>query len=151
MSRGNVIGKALAHPASLTPGERNIVLGRPAPDQVRASIERVTGGQLHTVEELLAKARNEVDDLNEAEIHLMGQDYADDPRYGFFHRQRGPGSPEATLLIEGVDERVVSQQVAVRSLGLRKAAQKRLAAEQESRRQAGRKKQPQEEMVSEDA
>lgn len=129
LSRGDVIGKAPAHPASLTPGERNFVLGRPPPDQVRAGIERVTDGQLHTVEELLAKARDDVDGLSEAEIHLMGQNYTDDLCYGFFHGQRGPGSAEAGLLVEGVDARLASHRVFLRSVALQKVAQKTLSAD----------------------
>jgi len=55
LSRGDLIGKALAQPSSLTEAERNEVLGRQSPDQVRANIERVSNGRMSTVAELVSK------------------------------------------------------------------------------------------------
>ncbi len=57
LSRGDVVGKALAQPDALTAAEAHEILGMPAPDVVRARIQRATCGKLSTVDELFAKAK----------------------------------------------------------------------------------------------
>jgi hypothetical protein len=58
LSRGDVVGKALAHPDSLTVEERYRVLQWSPPDELHAAIGRATGGALSTPEELYAMAQN---------------------------------------------------------------------------------------------
>ncbi len=57
LSRGDLVGKALAQPDSLTADEIHEIAGMPPPDTVRARIQRATGGKLSTVDELYAKAK----------------------------------------------------------------------------------------------
>ncbi|KAK4233231.1 hypothetical protein C8A03DRAFT_39079 [Achaetomium macrosporum] len=61
LSRGDVIGKALAYPDSLTTDEIHEARGWPPPDIVRANIQRATGGRLSTPVELYAKAKDALD------------------------------------------------------------------------------------------
>lgn len=61
LSRGDIVGKALAHPDSLTADEMHQVALFPPPNVVRANIQRVTGGKLSTSNELFAKARDAMD------------------------------------------------------------------------------------------
>jgi hypothetical protein len=58
LSRGDVVGKALAHPDSLTVEERYKVLQWSPPDELHAAIRKATGGALSTPEELYAMAQN---------------------------------------------------------------------------------------------
>jgi hypothetical protein len=77
LSRGDLLGKALAQPDSLTTEEIYRVLLMPPPDVVRANIQHATSGRLSTVEELFAKARKALDRgqfeilLNDDEIELL--------------------------------------------------------------------------------
>jgi hypothetical protein len=61
LSRGDVLGKALAYPDSLTTDEIHEAQGWPPPDVVRANIQRATGGRLSTPAELHAKAKEALD------------------------------------------------------------------------------------------
>ncbi|KAK3937476.1 hypothetical protein QBC46DRAFT_392600 [Diplogelasinospora grovesii] len=58
LSRGDVVGKALAHPDELTVDERYKVLQWSPPDELHAAIRKATGGALSTPEELYAMAHN---------------------------------------------------------------------------------------------
>ncbi len=60
LSRGDVIGKALADPASLTADEIHEVLLWPPPEEVRANIQHATGGALGTPSDLYAKAKDAI-------------------------------------------------------------------------------------------
>ncbi len=76
LSRGDVVGKALAHPESLTPEGFNTVLCRPPPDVVCTTIERVTDGDLHTRRELMAKMEDlrkqgRLDEVKDDELALI--------------------------------------------------------------------------------
>lgn len=75
LSRGDLIGKTLAQPTSLTESERYKVMDRPPPDVVRARIELASNGELSTVAELVAKATLDASGLNDAELHLMGNNF----------------------------------------------------------------------------
>ncbi|KAB5543039.1 hypothetical protein GE09DRAFT_1225184 [Coniochaeta sp. 2T2.1] len=72
-SRGDVFGKALANPDSLTIQEMHQVMYWPPPDEMRALIQGATGGALGTPGELIAKAREAIErgrlqeDLNDEE------------------------------------------------------------------------------------
>jgi hypothetical protein len=55
------VGKALAHPDSLTADEMHQVLLWLPPHVVRANIQRATGGRLSTPSELYAKAKDAMD------------------------------------------------------------------------------------------
>ena len=58
LSRGDVVGKALAHPDSLTLKERYEVLQWSPPNELHAAIRKATDGELSTPEELYAMAHN---------------------------------------------------------------------------------------------
>ena len=60
LSRGDVIGKALADPAAITADEMHEVLLWPPPEVVRANIQRATGGTLRTPSDLHAKAKDAI-------------------------------------------------------------------------------------------
>ncbi|WYZ42186.1 hypothetical protein EsH8_V_001081 [Colletotrichum jinshuiense] len=110
LSRGDVVGKALANPDSLTADEMHQVLLWPPPDVVRANIQRATGGRLSTPSELYAKAKDAMDRgqletmLNENEITLLARSFhaIDDgnfsagPRMGAFG---APGTGQAMALL----------------------------------------------------
>ena len=75
LSRGDLIGKALAQPSSLTEVERYWVLDRPPPDVVRARIELASNGELSTVAELVVKATPDASGLNNTELYLMANNF----------------------------------------------------------------------------
>jgi hypothetical protein len=58
LSRGDVVGKTLAHPDSLTVEERYRVLQWSPPNDLHAAIRKATGGALSTPEELYTMAHN---------------------------------------------------------------------------------------------
>lgn len=87
LSRGDVVGEALARPDSLTPEEHNEALGRPAPKVVSHNIRRATRGDLGTPNELFATVRQlwesgDLDSPRQAEIDLLRSEFwrADDPK-----------------------------------------------------------------------
>ncbi|KAK4138367.1 hypothetical protein BT67DRAFT_7525 [Trichocladium antarcticum] len=107
LGRGDAIGKALAHPDSLTAEETHRVLLWPPPDVVRANIQRATGGSLSTPHELYAKAKDALahggklePTLSHAEILLLArslrgtEDWSADA--GNLH---APGASQARELI----------------------------------------------------
>lgn len=57
LSRGDLVGRALAQPASLTREERYTVLRMPSPETVRSRIQRATGGVLSEPGELYMPKR----------------------------------------------------------------------------------------------
>ncbi|KAJ2972626.1 hypothetical protein NQ176_g7051 [Zarea fungicola] len=61
LSRGDLIGKALGDPASLTAQEIHQLFLWPPPDVVHATIQRATGGRLTTPTELYAKMKEAID------------------------------------------------------------------------------------------
>lgn len=61
LSRGDLVGKALAYPDSLTEDEIHGLLLWAPPDVVRANIQRVTGGTLSTPTELYTKAKEAIE------------------------------------------------------------------------------------------
>ncbi|KXH39081.1 hypothetical protein CNYM01_08898 [Colletotrichum nymphaeae SA-01] len=81
LSRGDIVGRALARPHSLSIDEMHQVLLWPPPDTVRANIERATGGQLSTPIELYAKGKNALDRgqfsgmLNHDEVALLARHF----------------------------------------------------------------------------
>ena len=106
LSRGDLIGKALAQPESLTPEEFNTVLCRPPPDVVRATIERVTGGALHTRRELMAKMNDlrkqgRLDEVKDDELALIMNNFSanvyDSGMPDFLNQ--APGNGEAFKLL----------------------------------------------------
>ncbi|KAH8909814.1 hypothetical protein BR93DRAFT_976027 [Coniochaeta sp. PMI_546] len=118
LSRGDVFGKALANPDSLTIEEMHEVMCWPPPDEMRALVQRATGGALSTPRELVAKAREAIErarlqeDLNDDEVRLIAQRFWDQPpRWVLYWGNDGcPGNEEAISLVcsrLGVDMAVV--------------------------------------------
>jgi hypothetical protein len=62
----------------VTDVECNDVLEHPHPDAIRANIQRVTGGQMSTVAELISKARTDVQSLGKDELELMFNNFNKD-------------------------------------------------------------------------
>ncbi|KAK3311649.1 uncharacterized protein B0T15DRAFT_389398 [Chaetomium strumarium] len=87
LSRGDVLGKALAYPDSLTTEEIHEARGWPPPDIVRANIQRATGGRLSTPAELHAKAKNAFDRgqfdavISDDEAFLIAHNFYDRDEY----------------------------------------------------------------------
>jgi hypothetical protein len=118
LSRGDVFGKALANPDSLTIQEMHQVMYWPPPDEMRALVRRATGGALSTPGEIIAKAREAIErgrlqeDLNDEEVRLIAQRFWDQPPKWFVYwgRDGCPGNEEAASLVcprLGVDMAVV--------------------------------------------
>ena len=112
LSRGDVFGKALAHPESLTLAERYKVLLWPSPNEVHARIRRVTDGAMNLPSELYAKARDskkrgQFGDWSDEELRLItGQFREGTPSDMSMWHGQTPGDGQATNLIaarEGID------------------------------------------------
>ncbi|KIN05327.1 hypothetical protein OIDMADRAFT_51138 [Oidiodendron maius Zn] len=157
LSRGDVVGKALAQPASLTPAERYEVLRRPPPDVVRASVRRVTCGALSEPADLFAKVREanvrgQLRSLSDEEVGLVARNFRekDDSTpfsYEFMAWGETPGNSEATNLLaakEGIDmvtfaaagrylltdpDVVARKQVGIRDEAARNQAQRSMVAD----------------------
>ncbi|CZR62574.1 uncharacterized protein PAC_12471 [Phialocephala subalpina] len=99
LSRGDVIGKALAQPSSLSDAERNDVKGLPSPDVVRANIERATNGKMSTVDEILSKARLDVRSLSKDEIDLIANNFHESSSGFMSNYNDAPGAKEARNLL----------------------------------------------------
>jgi len=89
LSRGDVIGKALANPTLLTIEEAFGILEYPLPDVVRANIRLATKDQLSEPEELHTKIKHAFDNdqlntIPQDELGLLGMRFtiSDDSRYG---------------------------------------------------------------------
>lgn len=82
MSRGDVAGKALAHPETLTQAERYRLMWWPEPSKLHAAIREISG--VNTPVELLAKGRAARDSLSLPELDLISQHFQVD--------QNGPAS-----------------------------------------------------------
>lgn len=61
LGRGDLVGRALAYPESLTVDEMHTVLLWPPPDVVRGNIQSATGGNLSTPTELYAKIKDAIE------------------------------------------------------------------------------------------
>lgn len=89
LSRGDIVGKALAYPYFLTAYEMHQVALIPPPNVVRANIQRATGGKLSTPRELYAKARDAMDrgeiktTLSHDEILLITRSFYDTDEMAF--------------------------------------------------------------------
>ncbi|KAK4149026.1 hypothetical protein C8A00DRAFT_38391 [Chaetomidium leptoderma] len=89
LSRGDLVGKALASPDSLKTNEIHELLFWPPPDIARANIQRATGGTLSTPSELYAKAKDAMDRgqfetmLSHDEATLLSHSFyaVDDPAF----------------------------------------------------------------------
>ncbi|KAL0930070.1 uncharacterized protein CTRU02_214890 [Colletotrichum truncatum] len=110
LSRGDVVGKALAYPDSLTIDEIHEVLLWPPVDVVHANIQQATCGTLSTPRELYAKAKDALDRgqfdtmLNDCEIALLSRSFhpVDDPSFspGTIMEALGePGNGKALALM----------------------------------------------------
>ncbi|GJD04005.1 amino acid permease [Colletotrichum higginsianum] len=125
-TRGDVVGKALADPDSLTPDETHQVLFWPPPDVVRANIQRATGGQLSTPSELYAKGKDAVDReqfatlLNEDEIALLARSFhaTDDETFSPVDRSNAFGAPGAGHAVELISGRLGLDVVVFRTASL---------------------------------
>ncbi|WQF89429.1 hypothetical protein CDEST_14443 [Colletotrichum destructivum] len=125
-SRGDVVGKALANPDSLTPDETHQVLFWPPPDVVRANIQRATGGKLSTPGELYAKGKDAVDRgqfatlLNEDEIALLARSFhaTDDETFSPVDRSNAFGAPGAGHAVELISGRLGLDVVVFRTASL---------------------------------
>jgi len=72
---GSLPFKAITYPESLTPAERNRLRFMPPPDEVAATIQRVTNGAMSTPEELYQKAIDDAESLPLAELQLITFDF----------------------------------------------------------------------------
>lgn len=114
LSRGDVVGKALADPDSLTADETHQILFWPTPDVVRANIQRATGGRLSTPSELYAKGKDAVDRgqlgtmLNDDEIALLARSFhgMDDATFSPVERSRAFGVPGTAQAVELLSKRL---------------------------------------------
>ncbi|KAE9566888.1 hypothetical protein CGCF415_v008856 [Colletotrichum fructicola] len=113
LSRGDVVGKALARPDSLTTEEMHQALLWPPPDLVLANIQRATGGQLSTPIELYAKGKDALDRgqfntmLNDNEIALLARRFhaRDDPTFSEVGMSRAlarPGVAQAAEMLSSM-------------------------------------------------
>ncbi|KAK2763588.1 glucan -beta-glucosidase [Colletotrichum kahawae] len=113
LSRGDVVGKALARPESLTTDEMHQVLLWPPPDVVRANIQRATGGQLNTPIELYAQGKDALDRgnfstmLNDEEVALLARRFhaGDDASFsevGMSQALSQPGAAQAAELLSSM-------------------------------------------------
>jgi hypothetical protein len=109
LSRGDVIGKALTQPSSLTNAERNDVIGRPHPDVMRVYIERATDGRISTAAELIARARADLRGLSKAELELVAYNFNETSSMSMNNWNHAPGAKEARhLLMPAGDEDVIA-------------------------------------------
>ncbi|KAK0639489.1 hypothetical protein B0T16DRAFT_423262 [Cercophora newfieldiana] len=113
LSRGDAIGKALGHPDpfALTTAEVHEVMQWPAPDVVRANVERATGGRMATPKELYEKAKGAIDDgrpleaaLDGEELRLLAQGFRASGNMGFASGAEvaalsKPGASQAMALV----------------------------------------------------
>ncbi len=106
LSRGDVVGKALATPNELTTAEIHEVLLWPPPDVTSANIQRATGGTLKLPVELFAEAKDAIDRrqldtlLSHEEMGLLARFFhgPDDEDFSHGEKKRrvdspGPGGP----------------------------------------------------------
>lgn len=121
LSRGDVVGKALATPTELTTAEIHEVLLWPPPDVTSANIQRATGGTLNSPVELFAKAKDAIDRrqldalLSHEEMALLARFFHGPDDEDFSHRERkrrveSPGPGRAYNLVFsliGVDDDVM--------------------------------------------
>ncbi|KAF6793414.1 hypothetical protein CSOJ01_13931 [Colletotrichum sojae] len=112
LSRGDVVGKALARPRELTADEAHEVLDWPAPDVVREAIKRATNGTMSSPTELYAKGKIALDrgesidsTMSAEEIALLARGFRDADAEGFpagppmMAGLGGPGAGEAMALV----------------------------------------------------
>ncbi len=113
LGRGDITGRVLGAPDSLTDDEIHVFLNLPPPDVVRANVQRATGGSLGTVSELYAKVKDAVErgefdtlvSLDEVRL-IMRRFRADEPehplsaRAGYYSRFGEPGNGQAATLLE---------------------------------------------------
>ncbi|KAH8799711.1 hypothetical protein F5884DRAFT_863321 [Xylogone sp. PMI_703] len=105
LSRGDLIGKALAYPASLTNEERNIVLDRPSPEVLRTRIQLASRGKLSTVDELVSKARANIGSLSEDELELLANNFNENISEFMNSYNDAPGALEAKEVLLSHDEK----------------------------------------------
>jgi hypothetical protein len=136
LSHGDNIGKVLAQPNLVTDVECNDVLERPHPDAVRANIQRVTGGQMSTVAELISKARTDVQSLGKDELELMFNNFNKDSSMWMKQFNDAPGAEEAQkLLLPAEDRDVLMAAGRYRIMGPETNWEAYLAAQQEESEQ----------------
>ncbi|KAF6840969.1 hypothetical protein CMUS01_03742 [Colletotrichum musicola] len=112
LSRGDVVGKALARPGELTAEEAHEVLNWPAPDAVREAIKRATNGATSSPMELYAKGKDALQrgepietTMSAEEIGLLARGFRDADAGGFptgppmMAGLGGPGAGEAMALV----------------------------------------------------
>jgi hypothetical protein len=127
----------------VTDVERNDVLGRPHPDAVRANIQRVTGGQMSTVAELISKARTDVQSLSKDELELIFNNFNKDSSMWMKQFNDAPGAKEAQKLLLPAEDRAVVMTISqYRIMGPETNWEAYLTAQQEEseRRQAAEAK-----------
>lgn len=106
LSRGDVVGKALANPKSLTEAELYQVLRLPPPEIIQPVVREATGGALSSPFELLAKAREakengQLHTLSFEELKLLAEGCQVDLCYigQTMNWEKVPGNKEAMHLI----------------------------------------------------
>lgn len=118
LSRGDIYGKALAHPELLSQEERYQVMGWPPPEVARHNIWQVTGGERGEPKELFAKAREasqreqNLSSLSPDEIMMIVHGYWDKDNHNPVTLTEVPGNKEAINLIkaeEGIDAETFMQ------------------------------------------
>ena len=115
MSRGDLVGRALADPHSLSLEERYKVMGRPHPNVVRSRVQYASQGTISEPTELQKKAaealeRGELTSLTDEELKLLANDFCEEGAAMSFIAGAGPGDKEAANLlsdIEGFDVQIM--------------------------------------------
>ncbi len=104
LSRGDVVGKALAHPDELTQEEQYEALMWSPPDEVHAAIRAATNGALSTPLELYRMARrSRLNTLSRAVKDLIGYQFWVDVETATYwprmYWRETPGNAQAMLLL----------------------------------------------------
>lgn len=101
LSRDDVVGKALAHPESLTTEELHQVMFWPEPDRLRERIQHWTKGTLSEPLELYAKVKEALEqgklqELSDGEVHMVAHNFTE-----VGNPKDVPGNFEAHHLMRG--------------------------------------------------
>ncbi|KAK7906561.1 hypothetical protein PG985_016298 [Apiospora marii] len=114
LARGDLVGKALAHPDSLTLAERYEVMGREPPDKLHQAIRDATGGEASTPRDLVDMVQQSSFSVEALTLEALELLLAQFMAFGelFRDNDRFPGKWEARRLLgarEGVDDETVKR------------------------------------------
>ena len=108
MSRGDLVGRALAGPHSLSLEERYKVMGRPHPNVVRSRVQYASQGTISEPIELHKKAtealeRGELTSLTDEELKLVANNFCEEGVTISLIAYAGPGDVEAANLLSNIE------------------------------------------------